>query len=143
MKTRTFRTYSELVLLPTFKERFMYLKIGGRVGQETFGFDRVFNQKFYTSLEWKHVRDFVVARDLGCDLGVEGFDIRGTRFVIHHMNPITKTDILDRSEYLLNPEYLIATTKRTHDAIHYGSYDLLADLEIVERTKNDTCPWRR
>ena len=142
MKTRTLRTYSELVLLPTFKERFMYLKIGGRIGQETFGFDRVFNQKFYTSLEWKHVRDFVVARDLGCDLGVEGFDIRGTRFVIHHMNPITLEDFESRSDILLDPEYLITTTHRTHNAIHYSDDSILKGFEIIERKPNDTCPWK-
>lgn len=142
MKTRTLRTYSELVLLPTFKERFMYLKIGGRIGQETFGFDRVFNQKFYTSLEWKHVRDFVVARDLGCDLGVEGFDIRGSRFVIHHMNPITLEDFESRSDILLDPEYLITTTHRTHNAIHYSDDSILKGFEIIERKPNDTCPWK-
>ena len=142
MKTRILRTYSELVLLPTFKERFMYLKIGGRIGQETFGFDRVFNQKFYASREWKHVRDFVVARDLGCDLGVEGFDIHGTKFVIHHMNPISLEDFEARSDIMLDPEYLITTTHRTHNAIHYGSFETVTPPVVYERTPFDTAPWR-
>ena len=141
MKTKI-RTYSELIQLPTFRDRYEYLRLGGRVGEDTFGFERYLNQIFYKSDEWLRLRNEIIIRDNGCDLGLDGYAIYG-KILIHHMNPITKTDILDRSEYLLNPEYLISTTKRTHDAIHYGSYDLLADLEVVERSKNDTCPWRR
>lgn len=140
------RTYSELITLPTFIERYRYLKLDGKVGESTFGFDRYLNQMFYKSDEWLAIRDYVILRDTGnddyCkDLGVDGYDIHG-RILIHHMNPITKDDILRRSDFLLNPEYLICTTKNTHDAIHYGDETLLIQAPI-ERTKNDTCPWRR
>ena len=135
------RTYSELITLPTFEERFQYLKLNGVVGEDTFGFDRYLNQIFYNSKEWKEIRDHVIIRDNGCDLGVEGHEIYG-RILIHHMNPISKNDILERSEFLLNPEYLISTYKITHDAIHYGDENLLF-TEPISRTKNDTCPWRR
>lgn len=134
------RTYNELILLPTFKERFEYLKLSGRVGEETFGFDRWLNQKFYRSAEWKHIRDLVIIRDNGCDLGVEGREIYG-KILIHHMNPITKKDILDRTDLLLNPMYLISVTKQTHDAIHYSDESILMNDPIV-RSRNDTCPWR-
>ena len=135
------RTYSELITLPTFEERYQYLRLDGRVGQETFGFDRWLNQKFYKDPEWLRVRDFVIIRDNGCDLGIEGREIR-SRILIHHMNPITTDDIVKRSKYLLDPEYLICTVKRTHDAIHYGDESFLI-LNPIERTKNDTCPWKR
>lgn len=135
------RTYSELITLPTFLERYNYLKLDGKVGEETFGFDRYVNQRFYKSEEWRRVRDYVIARDLGCDLGVTGHEIYG-RILIHHMNPIRKKDILDRSEFLLNPEYLISTTKSTHDAIHYGDDSVLI-VAPISRTKNDTCPWKK
>lgn len=135
------RTYSELMKYTTFKERYEYLKLGGKVGEETFGFDRYLNQKFYKSKEWQAVRDHVIIRDNGCDLGMEDSPIHG-RIIIHHMNPITKFDILNQTEFLLNPEYMICTIKRTHDAIHYGDESLLFN-GLVERTKNDTCPWRR
>lgn len=134
------RTYNELMLLPTFEERFEYLKLSGRVGEETFGFDRWLNQKFYRSAEWKHLRDQVIIRDNGCDLGVEGREIYG-KILIHHMNPITKKDILDRTDLLLNPMYLISVTKQTHDAIHYSDESILMNDPIV-RSRNDTCPWR-
>ena len=134
------RTYNELMLLPTFKERFEYLKLSGRVGEETFGFDRWLNQKFYRSAEWKHLRDQVIIRDNGCDLGIEGREIYG-KILIHHMNPITKKDILDRTDLLLNPMYLISVTKQTHDAIHYSDESILMNDPIV-RSRNDTCPWR-
>lgn len=136
----TIRTYSELILLPTFEERYEYLRLGGRVGEDTFGFDRYLNQVFYKSPEWLDVRDYVIVRDNGCDLGISGREIRG-RILVHHMNPLTKDDILSRSKYLLDPEYLISTVKRTHDAIHYGDEELLVK-DPIERTKNDTCPWR-
>lgn len=134
------RTYSELVKMDSFEERFEYLKLNGEVGKETFGFDRYLNQAFYKSPEWRAVRDKVIIRDCGCDLAMTGYEIRG-KILIHHMNPITKEDILRRSEFLLNPEYLICTIKSTHDAIHYGDESLLMKAPI-ERTKNDTCPWR-
>lgn len=135
------RTYSELIKLPTFEERFQYLKLDGNVGVETFGFDRYLNQAFYSSDEWKSIRNQVIIRDNGCDLGIEGREIY-KRIIIHHMNPITKEDLLYRTEYLLNPEYMICTMKNTHDAIHYGDENLLFK-EPVERKPNDTCPWRR
>jgi hypothetical protein len=136
------RTYSELVRLPTFKQRYEYLRLGGSVGEDTFGFDRYLNQIFYKSKEWNRIRDQVIIRDHGCDLGLDGYEIND-RILIHHMNPITKADILERTEFLLNPDYLISTMKRTHDAIHYGTYESLVDTFVIERTKNDTCPWRR
>ena len=135
------RTYSELMKLKTFEERFEYLKLNGRVGEETFGFDRYLNQIFYKSKEWQSVRDRVITRDNGCDLAMDDREIFGKIF-IHHMNPITQEDIRNRSELLLNPEYLITTTKNTHDAIHYGDGSLLYTAP-TERTKNDTCPWKR
>ena len=134
------RTYSELIKIPTFKDRFEYLRLDGKVGEETFGFDRYLNQIFYKSPEWKAARDFVIIRDQGCDLAMEGHEIFG-RILVHHMNPIRIEDIVNRSKYLLDPEYLICTIKNTHDAIHYGDGSLLITGPI-ERTKNDTCPWR-
>lgn len=135
------RTYSELSKLSTFEERYEYLRLGGSVGYETFGFDRYLNQIFYTSQRWRKVRDKVIIRDNACDLGVEGRDILG-RIYIHHMNPITLEDIVNESELLIEPEFLICTTHNTHNAIHYGDKSLLI-LEPIERSKNDTCPWRR
>lgn len=135
------RTYSELILLPTFKERYKYLKLGGKVGEETFGFDRYLNQKFYKSKEWRDIRDYVILRDNACDLGIEDREIH-SRIIIHHMNPITKYDIVNQTEFLTNPEYMICTLKRTHDAIHYGDDSILFG-DVVIRSKNDTCPWRR
>ena len=140
MTSTNIRTYSELITIPTFKGRYEYLRLKGIIGEETFGFDRYLNQSFYRSREWMDVRDYVIVRDNGCDLGMPGHEIHG-RILIHHMNPITKEDILRRSEFLLDPEYLISTIKLTHDAIHYGDENLLMDEPIV-RTKNDTCPWR-
>ena len=134
------RTYTELSSLPTFKERFKYLSLKGVVAAETFGFDRYLNQKFYRSAEWKALRDRIIYRDLGCDLGVEGFEIHG-QIIIHHMNPIVTRDIIHQTEYLLNPEYLICTTHNTHNAIHYGDESLLI-AEPVVRRPNDTCPWK-
>lgn len=134
------RTYSELIKLPTFEERYTYLRLGGRVGETTFGFDRYLNQMFYKSDEWLSIRDKVIVRDNGCDLGIEGREIESS-ILIHHMNPISKKDILERSDFLLNPEYLICTIKNTHDAIHYGDENLLIK-DPIERRKNDTCPWR-
>lgn len=141
LNQKTIRTYSELITLPTFKERYEYLRLGGKVGEETFGFDRYLNQTFYNTPEWRKIRRDVILRDCGCDLGVEDYEIKGSKILIHHMNPITTEDIINRSEYLLNPEYLICTSKSTHDAIHYGDSNLLYQDPIV-RSKNDTCPWR-
>lgn len=135
------RTYSELITLPTFEERYRYLRLDGQVGAETFGFNRYLNQIFYrTDKEWLATRDDVIIRDNGCDLGIPDREIH-SRIIVHHMNPITMEDILKRTKYLLDPEYLICTIKRTHDAIHYGDENLLLKGPI-ERTKNDTCPWR-
>lgn len=136
----TIRTYSELMKLRTFEERYEYLKLGGSVGKDTFGFDRYVNQRFYQSREWKSIRNEIIVRDNGCDLGVEGHEIHG-RIYIHHMNPILLKDIRDATEFLMDPEYLITTTHRTHNAIHYGDASLLV-LEPIERTPNDTCPWK-
>lgn len=141
VKTMIIRTYSELIRLPTFEERYRYLQLKGRVGQDTFGFDRYLNQMFYKSDEWKAIRDYVILRDNGCDLGIPGREIY-SKILIHHMNPITKEDILNRSDFLLNPEYLICTIKNTHDAIHYGDEGLLV-RDPIQRTKNDTCPWKQ
>lgn len=140
MTRKIIRTYSELITLPTFEERFRYLKLGGKVGEDTFGFDRYLNQVFYRSAKWKEIRDYVIIRDNGCDLGMEGHEIH-QRILVHHMNPITKEDILRESEFLLDPEYVICTIKNTHDAIHYGDESLLITAPI-ERRKNDTCPWK-
>lgn len=139
MKT-IIRTYSELITLPTFMERYKYLRIGGTVGTDTFGFDRYLNQAFYKSDEWKSIRRHVIIRDCGCDLGIEGHEIH-ERILIHHINPISEEDILGRSDFLLNPEYLISTSHRTHNAIHYGDDSILIDTPL-ERRKNDTCPWK-
>lgn len=137
---RTIRTYSELMRLPTFEERFRYLKLDGLVGKDTFGFDRYLNQEFYRSKEWKEVRDFVIVRDNGCDLSMDGYEIVG-RIYIHHMNPITANDIVHSSDFLLNPDYLVCMSHNTHNAVHYGDEGLLVTAP-VERRKNDTCPWR-
>lgn len=136
------RTYSELKNLQTYEERLEYLRLRGTVGQDTFGFDRYLNQNFYRSAEWKHVRDFVIVRDNGCDLGLPGYEI-GDRIFVHHMNPIGIEDIRDSTDFLLNPEYLICVSKETHDAIHYGT-DMAgyADRKkVIERKPNDTKLW--
>lgn len=135
------KTYTELSRLKTFEERFEYLRLNGRVGKDTFGFDRIFNQMFYRSAEWKRVRNHVIIRDNGCDLGIEGREIYGQRIIIHHLNPISLDDIDKKTDILLNPEYLITTIHTTHNAIHYGDENLL-DRAPIERSRNDTCPWR-
>lgn len=140
MISMTIKTYSELITLPTFEERYDYLRLNGAIGEDTFGFDRYLNQVFYRSSKWKRIRDQVIVRDNGCDLGIEDRAIYG-KIIIHHMNPITVQDIERESAFLLNPEYLICTTLNTHNAIHYGDKSLLT-LAPIERTKNDTCPWR-
>lgn len=140
MNQKIIRTYSELIRLKTFEERFEYLKLDGTVGESTFGFDRYLNQMFYTSIEWRNFRRDIILRDNGCDLAIPGLDIVGKIF-IHHLNPLTKEDILNRTEYLMNPEFVVCASKLTHDAIHYGDSNLLPKGPI-ERKRNDTCPWR-
>ena len=142
-RSTSIKTYSELITIPTFEERFQYLKLDGRVGEETFGSDRYLNQKFYTSREWQDIRNHVIVRDHGCDLAMLDREIPdGVKILIHHMNPITAKDIVHRSEFLIDPEFLISTIKLTHDAIHYGDERLLMLSAPVERRPNDTCPWR-
>lgn len=141
MRKMSIKTYSELILLPTFKERFNYLKLNGFVGEDTFGFDRYLNQAFYKSIEWQNVRNYVIYRDNACDLGILDREIYGN-ILIHHMNPINKEDVLERRECIWDPEYLICVTHNTHNALHYGNEDGLM-LDIAERSKNDTSPWRR
>lgn len=139
--TKIIKTYSELILLPTFQERFRYLKIGGRVGEVTFGYDRWLNQQFYQSKEWRRLRNHIIDRDNACDLGIPGREIN--RYVIiHHINPITKQDIVEGNPIVFDPENLICVTDRTHKAIHYGDESLLCP-EPVERSMFDTCPWRK
>ena len=138
--TTSIRTYSELIQLPTFEERFEYLRLNGSVGKDTFGFDRYLNQQFYGSSEWRRVRDQVILRDCGCDLGIEGYEIP-SRVLIHHMNPISIEDLQSMSDLLMNPEYLICVSHRTHNAIHYGDESFIVTTPI-ERSQNDTCPWR-
>lgn len=135
------KTYSELIRLPTFEDRFEYLKLKGLVGKDTFGHDRYLNQVFYSSMEWRRLRDEIIIRDNGCDLGIEGREIGG-KVYIHHLNPLGTNDILTHSEYLVNPEYLICVSFETHNAIHYGDINLLP-RDPIERKRNDTCPWRR
>ena len=135
----TIRTYSELRKLETIQERFEYLKLRGRVGDQTFGYDRWINQKFYTSTQWRHIRSHIIARDLGCDLGIEGYEIHGGLY-IHHLNPMTKADIVEGDDSILDPEFLITTTLVTHNAIHYGDAKQLPRL-LVERKPGDTKLW--
>lgn len=140
-RTMSIRTYTELVKLRTFRERFDYLKLDGLVGEETFGFERYLNQQFYHSREWRRIRDCVIARDLGRDLAMEGYEIREP-ILIHHMNPIAVADIRHSSEFLVNLDYLVCVTRNTHTAIHYGDASMLVTAP-VERTPNDTSPWKR
>ena len=134
------RRYTEIKRLKTFKERFDYLRLAGIVGETTFGFDRYLNQLLYTSAKWKEVRNKIILRDNGCDLGVPGYDLK-SKIIIHHMNPLTINDIEKLSDDIFNPEYLICVSHRTHNAIHYGDESLLPQGPI-ERRPNDTCPWR-
>ena len=133
------RTYTELIRLPTFQERFDYLAIKNPVAQETFGYERYLNQRFYASTEWRQLRAHVIDRDLGRDLGLPGYDIGG-RIIVHHMNPILPMDIVHSSEYLMTPEYLICVSEATHNALHYSG---VIEEPVIERTKNDTCPWKK
>lgn len=133
------KTYSKLIKLNTFEERYEYLKLNGTVGESTFGFDRYMNQKFYRSSEWKQIRNHVIARDLGLDLAMEGYEIYD-KIIIHHMNPMSVDDIKNSDSDILDPEFLISTTLNTHNAIHYGDRSLLKQL-FVERKINDTKLW--
>lgn len=133
------RRYSELRRLLTFQERFEYLKLGGGVGQATFGYDRHINQRFYTSREWRQIRDEVIVRDEGCDLGIPGYEIH-TGVVIHHMNPMVVDDILRHEDWILDPEFLITTSHRTHNDIHYGTETMVPEV-VTERTPGDTRLW--
>ncbi len=135
------RSYSEMIKFTTYLERFEYLKLKGKVGDETFGYSRYLNQRFYHTPEWKEARDKVIIRDNGCDLGIWDRKIRD-RILIHHINPITEDDILNRNPMVFDLENLVCVSKKTHDAIHYGDSSLLIADDIVVRTKNDTSPWR-
>lgn len=140
--SHSIRTYTELLQIPTFIERFRYLKLGGKVGEETFGWERYLNQKFYQSHEWREFRRQIILRDQGCDLGLEGYEFApGEMILIHHMNPIDTKDIVNQTEYLMNPEYVISVRKKTHDAIHYGDESLIMEYEPIVRRPGDTCPW--
>ena len=140
---QSIRTYTELISIPTFIERYRYLKLGGSVGEETFGWERYLNQSFYKSNEWRRFREQIIVRDHGCDLA--DFDhefASGELIIIHHLNPIDTKDILNQTEFLMNPEYVVACRKLTHDAIHYGDESLITPFELIRRTPNDTSPWR-
>jgi len=137
------RTYTELMQLPDFISRYEYLRLGGKVGEDTFGYDRWLNQDFYTSKEWRKFRREIISRDLGCDLACKDRPfLQGEVVVIHHMNPIDKNDILNHTEFLMDPEYVIATSDTTHRAIHYGDESILKVFEPTLRKPNDQCPWR-
>lgn len=134
------KTYSELITIPTFEERFEYLQLKGSVGKDTFGYDRYLNQVLYRSPEWKRLRNQIIIRDSGCDLACDGYDIYD-KVLIHHLNPLTVEDVLTRSRKVFDPDNLVCVSHSTHNAIHYGDVDLLVTGPII-RTKNDTCPWR-
>lgn len=135
------KTYSELIQIPSYVERYRYLKIGGKAGEITFGNERYLNQILYKSHEWKAFRRDIIIRDLGCDLGLEGYTIVGVP-IVHHINPITVEDVYNRAYCVFDPENVIAVARRTHNAIHYGDEELLLIDELVERRPNDTIPWR-
>lgn len=135
------RTYTELITLPTFFDRFRYLKLASDVGVDTFGYDRYLNQQFYKSATWRQLRNYVITRDMGCDLAHPDFEILGS-VIVHHLNPITKVDVLEHSDYLLDPEFLVCVSDNTHRAIHYGDDSLILDSQPIIRTPHDTCPWR-
>lgn len=135
------KTYSELIQIPSYVERYRYLKIGGKAGEITFGNERYLNQILYKSREWKAFRRDIIIRDLGCDLGLEGYTIVGVP-IVHHINPITVEDVYNRAYCVFDPENTITVARRTHNAIHYGDEELLLIDELVERRPNDTIPWR-
>lgn len=141
MREKIIRTYTELSALKTFEERYQYVLLNGTVSERTFGSFRWMNQKFYTSREWRAVRNRVIVRDNGCDLGISGLEIHG-KILVHHLNPITPDDIINRSKFLLDPEYLICTSFDTHEALTYAVKHYNPYIGFCERTPNDTCPWR-
>ena len=136
------KRYSDLLSYSTFEDRFNYLKLNSNVGDDTFGFDRYLNQQFYKSREWKSVRDYVITRDNGCDLGIPGMEIQGPIY-IHHINPINIEDIEHSSDKLLDPENLICVSFETHNAIHYGDDSFVSRNTVIERSHNDMCPWKK
>lgn len=137
------KTYTELIKFPTFKERFLYLKMHGKVGEETFGYYRYLNQVLYKSEEWREVKRTILLRDNGCDLGIPGYEIEGRgNLMIHHINPITLRDIQNRDPKIFDPDNLITVSRATHNAIHYGDERILL-MEVTERRPNDTCPWKQ
>lgn len=135
------KSYSELITIPTYIERFRYLKLSGKVGAQTFGYDRYLNQVLYHSAEWKRFKNGIILRDNGCDLGCEGYEIFA-RALVHHINPITVEDVLRRDPKVFDPENVITTVLNTHNAIHYGDESLIFSGSL-ERKPNDTCPWKR
>lgn len=139
----SYKCYSDLVKMKSFDDRFNYLKLNGRVGSDTFGFDRYLNQLLYRSPEWRRFRDKIILRDNACDLGVSEHDIKGRRqLIIHHINPITVEQINDRDKIIFDPENVITVSRQTHDAIHYGDESYLRSIRSVERFENDTAPWK-
>lgn len=134
------KSYRQLILLPTFEERYEYLKLAGVVGESLFGFDRYLNQEFYTSREWRQFRYKIIARDMGCDLGLEDYPIAG-RVIIHHINPLLIADFENSTDALFDPDNVICVSENTHQAIHFGDETLLP-AEPVLRAPGDTCPWR-
>lgn len=140
MTSGKIRTYSEMIALPTYEERFDYLKLDGKVGKETFGYDRYLNQVLYNTEQWKKFRREIIIRDNACDLACEGYEIN-YRILVHHINPITVEDIVNRNPMIFDPENVVTTTHQTHNAIHYSDKSLLI-TKPIERTRNDTCPWR-
>ena len=136
------KSYSEMIAMSEFDDRFRYAKLDGQVGIDTFGFDRYLNQQFYRSKEWKRLRDQIIIRDNGCDLGVPGHEISGNIY-IHHLNPLSPEDITESTEKLFDPDNLVCVSAETHNAIHYGDESILEKNKIVERSPGDTCPWKR
>lgn len=136
------RTYTDLISINSYLGRFEYLKLGGSIGAETFGFDRYLNQAFYQSPEWKRFRREIIIRDMGCDMAWKDLEIQGRFIVVHHLNPITPEDVLQRSAKLFDSENAVCVSELTHKAIHYGDSSLLPSLKPLERSPNDTCPWR-
>lgn len=134
-------SYRELIRIPTFRERYEYLRIGGVVGQATFGSDRYLNQILYTSPEWRRFRNEIIIRDDGCDMALQGMQILGYMIIVHHINPLTVEDVENRNPVIFDPDNVVCVTERTHRAIHYGDASLLPEIPII-RTKNDTCPWK-
>lgn len=133
--------YSELKRLKTFEERYEYLRLGGLIGESTFGFERFLNQALYRSQQWRLLRNQIILRDDGCDLGVPGYDIHD-KIIIHHMNPLTKEQLHEPDDSMFDPEFLICVSMNTHNAIHYGDASLLPRGPVV-RKPNDTCPWKQ